>query len=133
MNTFTVKIVTPDGELFAGEAGAITVKCNTGEVQILRGHADYFAPLAIGKAKLTLGDGTEREAACAGGFLSVKGGVATVVATTFEFADSIDLNRAEKAKEEAEERIKTASDDRELRMAKAKLMRALTRIDVADK
>ena len=133
MNTFTVKIVTPDGELFSGEAGAITVKCDTGEVQILRGHADYFAPLAIGRAKLTLGDGTEREAACAGGFLSVKGGVATVVATTFEFADTIDLERAMRAKEEAERRISAAKDEHELDIAKAKLSRAISRISVAGK
>ena len=133
MNTFIIKIVTPDGELFSGEAGAISVKCDTGDVQILKGHADFFAPLATGRAKLTLGDGSFREAACAGGFLSVKGGEATVVATTFEFADTIDVKRAERAREAAEEKIRTATDARELKLAKAKLMRALTRIDVANK
>ena len=81
MNGFSVKIVTPDGELFSGEAGGILVKTDTGNVQILRSHADYFAPLGTGTAKLTLIDGTERLASCSGGFISVKGGECNMVAT----------------------------------------------------
>ena len=54
-----------------------------------------------------------------------------LVAGTFEWAEDIDLQRAQRAKEKAEARIKAAHDDRELQMAKAKLTRALTRLDVA--
>ena len=50
---------------------------------------------------------------------------------TFEFADQIDLKRAEKAKEKAEEALKSAKSDKELDLAKAKLLRAMSRINVA--
>ena len=54
-----------------------------------------------------------------------------LVATTFEWAEDIDKNRAQRAKEEAERRIQKAKDANELEMAKAKLSRALTRIKTA--
>ena len=131
MSVFKVKIVTPDGELFSADAKAILVKTDNGNVQILRSHADYFAPLGTGPAKLTLEDGAVKHASCSGGFISVKDGEVLVVATTFEFSDNIDRARAERAKERAEEQIKNAKSDDELRIAKAKLARALSRLSVA--
>ena len=56
---------------------------------------------------------------------------AKLIATTFEWADSIDLARAERAKAAAEARIESAKNDKhELMLAKAKLQRALVRINV---
>ena len=62
----------------------------------------------------------------------VKSGKCNVVVTTLEFADEIDLKRAMTAKDEAEEMIKRASNDKELVVAKAKLMRAISRIRIAE-
>jgi F-type H+-transporting ATPase subunit epsilon len=56
-----------------------------------------------------------------------------MVATTFEFADAIDVDRAKAAKLKAEEAIKVAKNDKDLILAKAKLMRAISRINVAEK
>ena len=56
----------------------------------------------------------------------------TLTATTFEFAEDIDIARARLAKEQAEGRISAAKDGREIDVAKAKLMRALNRIKVAE-
>ena len=50
---------------------------------------------------------------------------------TFEFADEIDLNRALKAKENAERMIKEASDKESMAKAQSKLMRAMARISAA--
>jgi len=132
MSAFTLKIVTPDGEKFSGEAKSILVRTDGGDVQILRGHADYFAPLGTGKAKITLDSGDERLAACSGGFISVLGGEVNLVATTFEYAEEIDIARAEDAKVKAEAAIKALSDDKLLRVAKAKLARAINRISVGN-
>ena len=131
MNYLSLTIVCPDGEIFSGEAKSILVTTETGEIQIMRGHADLFAPLGTGRAKLVLTDGTERTASASGGFILVSGGEAKVVATTFEFSDSIDLARAQLAKERAEERLKNAKTDKEIAIAKAKLLRAINRINVA--
>ena len=131
MNEFHLEIVTPDGIEFEGMAQSLLVKCESGDVEILARHTDYFGSLGIGRARIKTKDG-DRFASCAGGFLSVSGGKVRLIATTFEFAEDIDLGRAEKAKALAEARIAEAKSDRALDMAKAKLQRALSRISVAN-
>ena len=131
MNSFPIKIVTPDGEVYSGEAVSLIVKTDEGDVQILAKHADYLATLGTGKAKITLPDGIERTASSQGGFLSVQGGEVTLVAVTFEFKEDIDLPRALLAKENAENALSSAKDEQSEKIAKAKLFRALCRIQVA--
>ena len=132
MNEFHLQIATPDGLVFDGNAEAILVRTTMGDVEIMRGHADYFATLGIGRAKLTA-NGESREASSSGGFISVRGGEVKLIATTFEFADEIDLKRALEAKERAEALLIKAEDDRAVRMARAKLSRAINRISVAER
>ena len=131
MRSFKLDIVSPDGPLFSGDAERLLVRTTDGDVEILAGHTDLFATLGVGRVKLTAGDSV-RYASASGGFLTVKGGSVTLAAITFEFADAIDQERAERAKERAEESIRTAKDDRALDAAKAKLARAISRINVAE-
>ena len=131
MAQFHLEIVTPDGSVFDGMADSILVRADSGDIEIMRGHTDYFASLGTGRAKLTV-DGKAMNASASGGFISVNGGEVKLVTTTFEFADKIDINRAKKAKEKAENAIKSAKSDSELRIAKAKLARAISRIGVAE-
>ena len=131
MSGFRLQIVTPDGSLFDGEAEALRVCTTQGYVSIRRGHADYLAALTVGAVTVTQ-DGVQREAACGGGFLSVEKGEVRLVATTFEYADMIDVERAERAKETAQSRIVAATEAREIALAKAKLARALNRLSVAN-
>ena len=133
MNVLHLEIVCPDGELFSGEAKSILVTTDTGELQIMRGHADLVASLKTGRAQLVLPDGERRTASASGGFIIVKDGAVRLVATTFEFKDTIDLERAKEAKAEAERKLQDAKDEREFRIAKAKLERALCRISVASR
>ena len=102
-----------------------------GDVEIMKNHADYFATLGTGRAKLTA-NGESKEASASGGFISVQGGEVKVICTTFEFADEIDLARAMAAKEKAEAAIRHAEDERSVRVAHAKLARAINRINVAE-
>lgn len=132
MREFKLQIVTPDGLVFDGMAESILVRTASGDVEIMAGHEDYFASLGIGRAKLKAG-GVTRDASASGGFISVLGGEVKLTLITFEFADEIDLERAKAAKERAEEQIKIASDDKVLTLAKAKLARAINRINVASK
>ncbi|MBO5946346.1 MAG: ATP synthase F1 subunit epsilon [Clostridia bacterium] len=131
MKTFNLEIVTPDGAMFEGQAESLLIKCESGDVEVLAGHADLFAPLAVGRARIKY-DGKSRVASCAGGFLSVSKEKVMVVATTFEFADEIDVKRAKCAAENAEAAIKDAKDDAALEKAKLKLSRALNRIRVSE-
>ena len=132
MSSFRLQIVTPDGSLFDGQAEALRLCTSEGYVSIRAGHVDYIATLDVGMVSVTK-DGTTRDAACGGGFISVEEGEVRLVATTFEYADEIDVERAESAKKRAEERLAQAQEERDIALAKAKLSRALNRIDVAEK
>ena len=132
MRTFHLEIVTPDGLVFDGDAQSLIVHTENGDVQILCGHADYFASVSIGKAKVTDANGNSRIASCAGGFLSVEKGNVRLVAITFEYADEIDMNRAKAAAECAAKKLEKATDEKAEKLAKAKLSRALNRIHVSE-
>lgn len=131
MREFHLQIATPDGQVFDGNAEALLVRTDNGEIVIMHGHTDYFSTLGTGRARLTA-NGAVRDASASGGFVSVRGGVVRLVCTTFEFADEIDVARAKAAKERAETAVKNADGDRALRIAKAKLARAINRISVAE-
>ena len=132
MNSFHLKIVTPDGLFFDGLAESLTVRTGSGEVGILAGHMDYVTTLGMGRAKVVI-DGKARYAACIGGMLSVSQGKVTVVATTFEWAEEIDVPRAERSAENARAVIanKTVHTKDEIALAEARLKRALVRIGSA--
>ena len=130
MREFKLQIVTPDGTEFDGMAESLLVRTDDGDVQILAGHVDYMASLGTGRAKILSG-GKERVASCSGGFVTCSGGEVRLVAVTFEFSDEIDVERARRAKERAEAELRDARSDKELVLAKARLRRAISRIDVA--
>lgn len=132
MSAFHLQIVTPDGSAFDGQAEALRLRTTEGYVSIRAGHADYLAVLDIGVVTVTV-DGTARDAACGGGFLSVEKGEVRLVATTFEYAETIDLERAKAAEERAKQRIAAANEEKEIALARVKLARALNRISVAEK
>lgn len=129
--TFHLKIVTPDGLIFEGEAEKLIVRTVTGDMAILARHIDCVVPLGMGKATVVI-DGQRRYAACIGGLLSVISGQVTLVPTTFEWAENIDVDRAQNAYERAQKGLdrKDASDT-DLRLCEAKLKRALIRKSVA--
>lgn len=131
MNTFHLQIVTPDGLMFDGQAQRVLVRTTEGDVGIMSGHSDYVSPVATGEARVTMEDGNVRSAACSGGLLSVRQDVTRIVASTFEWAQDIDIERARAAKQRAEEKLAKSSDYEE-RAAEIKLQRALTRIRVSE-
>ena len=131
MTPFNLKIVTPYGPVFDGQAEELIVRTTSGDLGILAGHMDCVAPLGMGRATIVL-EGKRRYGACIGGMLSVIGGSATLVATTFEWAEDIDVKRADASYD----RAKSVLDDRsatdtEIRLAEARLKRALVRKGVA--
>ncbi len=129
MSTYHLQIVTPDRKVYDGEAQKIILRTVNGDVCILPHHIDFAIPLGIGQASVTDADGNTRQAACNGGMLSVSNNEVRVVAVTYEWADEIDLERAKRAEEEAQERMKILDrQDKDFAMAEVRLKRALTRI-----
>ena len=132
MAQFHLQIVTPDGLFYDGQAESVTVPTVDGAVTILARHIDYLSALGMGAARVEA-DGKTRRAACIGGMVSVTQGEVKVVATTFEWAEDIDAQRAERALEIATQTLQNRQQltDQELILAQAKLKRALVRTSIA--
>ena len=131
MTSFPLKIVTPDGLIYDGQAEEVIVRTTTGDLGILAGHVNCVAPLGMGRATLIV-DGQKRYAACIGGMISVVSGEVTLVPTTFEWADEIDAQRAERSYERAKQVLGSKdSTNTEVKLAEARLRRALVRKSVA--
>lgn len=131
MTSFKLKIVTPDGLIYDGEAEKLIVRTIGGDVCILARHMDYVAPLGMGAA-IVESAGRRRTAACIGGMLSVSGGEVNLVPTTFEWAEQIDLERVLRSHERADKVLHDSSaTDTEIALAQARLHRALVRKSVA--
>lgn len=131
MNSFPLKIVTPDGLEFDGQAEELIVRTTTGDIGILAGHINCVAPLGMGRATI-ITEGKKRYAACIGGMLSVVGGNVTLVPTTFEWADEIDTARVDASYARAQSVLSNKSaSEADIKLAQARLRRALVRKSVA--
>ena len=131
MTPFNLKIVTPDGLIFDGQAEELIVRTTSGDTAIMARHINFVAPLGMGRA-VVVSNGQRRTAACIGGMLSVVDGEVTLVPTTFEWADSIDVARAEASYARADKVLHDQNaTDTDIKLAEARLRRALIRKNVA--
>ena len=131
MTAFGLKIVTLDGLVYDGSAEELIIRTVDGDMGILAGHVNCVAALGMGRATVII-DGKKRYAACIGGMVSVVNGAVTLVPTTFEWAEDIDYDRAQRAAANAKNILADKSiSDTQLRMAEARLKRALVRSSVA--
>ena len=131
MTAFQLKIVTPDGLIYDGQAEELIVRTTTGDLGILAGHINCVAPLGMGRATI-ITEGKKRYAACIGGMLSVVGGNVTLVPTTFEWADEIDTARVDASYARAQSVLSSKSaSEADIKLAQARLRRALVRKSVA--
>ena len=131
--TYHLQIVTPDGKYFDGQAVCLTVPTIDGQVGILARHINFVTALGMGKAKLVTEDG-ERFAACIGGMMAVTDGDVKVVATTFEWAEDIDVERARASLTRGERMLSDPNADEQTKQyANARIKRAKVRLNVAGK
>ena len=125
-----VRIVTPEREVWAGEASMVVARGIEGEVGILGGHAPMLIRLGVGPLRILRDEGGI-EAVVDGGFLHVTSeGDATridVLATRAELGSEVDLDAARSAKAEMERRLAEDRDDAE---ALEGLARANARIEM---
>lgn len=130
MTAFPLRIVTPDGIRFDGTAERVILRTSTGDAAIMARHADYVASLGMGQAVVETGK-QRRLGACIGGMVCVMHGAVTLVPTTFEWAEEIDAERAERVRNDARKELSREDlSDMERRQAKARLKRALVRLGV---
>ena len=97
MTEFKLKILTPEGVVYEGMDESVIVRTNVGDKGILAKHEPYVAALTIGQAKIRI-NGTVRIGAVSSGIVEVTKDQTSILAQSFEWADEIDVERAEKAK-----------------------------------
>ena len=133
MASYHLQIIATDGLRFDGQAERLIVRTTTGDVCILPRHINYVTALGMGVARITT-DGRVRFAACIGGMLSVMNGEVKLLASTFEWAEDIDVRRAQQAEREAQTVLSDAAHSQEdAELAEARLCRARIRLSAADK
>ena len=103
-----------------------------GVFEILAHHAPFVFALKPGPLRMRLPDGQELYVAVGSGFLVVQKERTTVLTRSAERPEDIDVGRARRAKERAEQRLQQKSADFEIARAEASLQRALARLKVAD-
>jgi F-type H+-transporting ATPase subunit epsilon len=130
-NKIRLDIVTPDRMVYSEDVNMVIARATDGDLGILPGHAPLIAGLEIWPLRIMTDDGEQLFSVC-GGFIEVRPQKITVLAGCAELPEEIDVQRAESAKERAEQRLKEALPDIDVQRAEVALKRAIVRLKVAD-
>ncbi len=122
-----VSLVSPEREVWSGEAEFLIARSEGGDLGVLPGHAPFLGALHHARLVITDADG-QTFAAVHGGFVEVFEDAVTVLTSVAELAPEIDIDRARRQKGEAEAAINRGEDSLELRET---LLRAENRLQTA--
>ena len=131
MPTFQLEIVTPEKTVYSGEVEQLRAPGTEGGFGVLAGHHPMLASLRIGEMVFSEGEQGPKSVAISGGFAEVRRDRVTVLAETAEFAQDIDVNRAEAARDRAREML-TRKQEQQIDEARANLAlaRAMNRLRI---
>ncbi|MEI7831672.1 MAG: F0F1 ATP synthase subunit epsilon [bacterium] len=129
---FDIEVVAADRRLFTGDADSVIIPGEDGYFGVLAGHAPLVSSLKIGEITIIPPTGEEPIIiAVHGGFAQVNSEKVLILADSAELAHEIDIERAEKARQRAEERIMAPGENIDIERAQVALQRALNRLKVA--
>ena len=127
----TLEVVVPQRRLLREEVDSVTAPGAMGCFGVLPGHTPLLTALEAGELSYQI-NGDTRYLATSGGYAEVRPDTVTILAETAEPTHEIDLERAQQAKERAEERLRQRDDEEiDFSRAQAALQRSLARILVA--
>ena len=128
--TFSLRIVSPEGNVLKEDVEFAVIPGELGELGILPNHAPLIAGMDIGVLRYTL-NGAVKRVAVAGGFVEVIENSAIVVADTAELSEDIDVTRAQEARERAKKLLSVRTNEIDVRRAEYALRRAAARIEAS--
>jgi len=131
-DTFQLEIVTPEKKVVDTAAAEVQIPGKNGYLGILPGHAPLITELAVGEITYRAGS-EELTLAVAWGFVEVLPDKVTILAETAERPSEIDVERARKAKERAEQRLTSGDTNVDVERSLNALHKAETRLEVAGK
>ena len=126
---FELKIITPDRVFYEGEAVMVEFNTTEGEIGIYKHHIPMTVIIKPGILTITEENDETREAALHAGFVEILPDKVTIMAEIIEWPQEIDLDRAEAAKERAEERLSHKTNETDVTRAETALQRAIARIE----
>ena len=132
MSPLQFEILTAERRVYSDEVDMVVAPGQLGELGILPSHAPLLTPLQPGELRIKKGD-EEVAIAVSGGFLEMFQDRLTVLADAAERADEIDVERAQRAMDQAQEQIKTGATDADLAVALAAIRRSQLRMKVAER
>lgn len=133
MAELILEIITPERMVFNGRVDLVNIPGSEGQFTVLKGHAPLLSSVEIGELYFSRGQ-NRFHYAINKGFAHVLNNRVTLLVETAERADEIDVKRALAAKQRAEAAIGGVSrDDYEFQKLQAALMRAITRLKIAER
>lgn len=132
MSTFHVRVVTPHGVYREWDTAILNIQTSDGDQGILANHMPLVTMLKIGKMTSDI-DGKREKFAVAGGLFYFRENLAEVLTDAIENKVDIDIARAEKSKERAEERLRKADPSIDIKRAEVSLKKAMNRLSVGGK
>lgn len=132
MSTFNLEVVTQEKTVVLTEVEYVFLPGVEGYFGVLANHLPIMAALDIGILEFGPREGKRRKIALGGGFADMHDNKLTVIATTAELAEEIDVLRAKEAQKRAQQRLTDRAADLDLARAEIALQKALNRLEVAN-
>lgn len=129
MSQFTLKIVTPENQIFDAPIDMLTAPTLNGEIGILPHHANLMVRLSPGELKLKQGSKIQH-LAIGDGFLQVIDNQAIIMTDLAQDADQIDEKAVEEAKKRAEQALEEKLSAEEYAETLAILEKSLAQLKV---
>ncbi len=127
--TFHLEVITPDRNAVSKEVVSLQLRAADGRMGVLHNHAPLIAMLDTGRLFCSDSQGGKTALAIGDGFVEILKNNVKVLCEFADFEEEIDLDRAEKAKKRAMEKLSRRSSPEvdELR-AEAALRRSMVRL-----
>ena len=132
MSSLKLDVVTAERIVYSEDVDIVIAPGMEGQLGILPHHAPLMTILQAGELVVRRG-GEEDTLAISGGFLEVRPDRVIVLADSAERAEEIDTERAEAAKQRAEQRLTEKTAETDVARIEASLRRAMARLTVAEK
>ena len=127
-SSFLLRIITPDRIFYENQVKMVEFNTTEGEIGVLPGHIPLTVIIKPGILNITEGEG-DKEAALHAGFAEILPEQVTILAEIIEWPEEIDEERAEAARERAEERLRSRTPETDIARAETALQRAMARIN----
>jgi F-type H+-transporting ATPase subunit epsilon len=128
-----LEIITPSKIIFKGNIESVTIPGVEGSFQVLKNHAPIISIFEIGLVKIKIDSNSTKYFATGGGTIEVLNNNVLVLADSLEAIEEIDVERAKRAKERAQEKLTHPTEDTDIERARVALARAVNRLVLVEK